>query len=237
MSESIQERQGLVIEVTEGPGEEVLRLEGLEVEWEVLHRSIVRDLQSFDATRSAVDPSKQQRSQPHPVVAALPKGPGLNTDPSLVEAEQAWSRLQEARLTAADLLNRLEACVVRARERVALAWKDHAHAVCEERPDGGPSLVDMATALELKLQMYRDDFETKDSILSQLRYVPRFSGSCTSLTALLPMCRWDSDDRELTAHQVVLAYQPFVDGSLLDDLNSQLQLGGPARVASSSTGR
>lgn len=142
----------------------------LEQAWQTLRESVIKDVRAFEACKRAI-PS----GSPPPVLAALPRGPGLNPHPGPAEAARAFAALADARYdTCPALLDEKEECVAMGRDSVRAAWSQTAGASSpggsgppQHDPQGGvldrgrsgnaTSAVDAVHVLATKLAYYAAD--------------------------------------------------------------------------------
>lgn len=106
----------------------------LEQAWQTLRESVIKDVRIFEACKWAL-PS----GSPQPVLAALPRGPGLNPDPRPAEAARAFAALADARDEICPaLLDEMEECVAMGRGSVRAAWGRAAGAASTPGGSGPP---------------------------------------------------------------------------------------------------
>ena len=91
----------------------------LEQAWLTLRKTIIQDVRIFEASKHMTSSSISS-----PVLAALPRGQGLNADPKPGKAARAFEALVEARDESIPaLLDEMEECIDAGRKNVLVEWE------------------------------------------------------------------------------------------------------------------
>jgi len=202
----------------------------LEQAWLTLRKTIIQDVRIFEASKHMTSSSISS-----PVLAALPRGQGLNADPKPSKAARAFEALVEARDESIPaLLDEMEECIDAGRKNVLVEWEKAARTALDNASSrSGNSLLQLDRPGEMLNRGHSGNAVSLVDIVHIFEAkFECYSADALHLSATVDELTWSNNDDEeagsegnlLELQCIVLEAAPALGKPLLEELNHHLEI-------------